>query len=97
MAAMDVQDAVTPQTSIFLSDVETDVWPKGTVARLAALSNRFVVTRGELGADVFSSDNTTFHFDAEKVDIDPALFSSDKAISHTDAEQAHNQPCCVCL
>ncbi|KAK9835526.1 hypothetical protein WJX74_002373 [Apatococcus lobatus] len=62
-----IQDAVTPQTSIFLSDVETDVWPKGSVAKLAAQSNRFVVTRGELGADVFSSDSTIFHFDAEKV------------------------------
>ncbi|KAK9861264.1 hypothetical protein WJX84_006322, partial [Apatococcus fuscideae] len=41
--------------------------PKFLASRLAALSNRFVVTRGELGADDFSSDNTTFHFDAEKV------------------------------
>ena len=58
---------MTPQTSIFLSDVETDVWPKGSLAKLAAQSDRFVVTRGELGADVFSSDSTMFHFDAEKV------------------------------
>ena len=62
-----MQDAVTPQTSIFLSDVETDVWPPGSLAKLAAQSDRFIVTRGELGADVFSSDNTLYHFDAEKV------------------------------
>ena len=36
---------------MFLSDVETDVWPNGTVDGLAQRSERFVVTRGSEGAD----------------------------------------------
>ena len=39
------------QTSVFLSDVEADGWAPGTVANLSARSARWLVTRGELGAD----------------------------------------------
>ena len=34
------QDALGPRTSVFLSDVETDVWAPGLVAELAARSAR---------------------------------------------------------
>lgn len=46
-----VQAALGPRTSVFLSDVETDVWPQGTVEELSLRSARWLVTRGELGAD----------------------------------------------
>ncbi|KAK9805593.1 hypothetical protein WJX72_006726 [[Myrmecia] bisecta] len=59
-------DALGPQTSIFLSDVETDVWPPGTVADLAARSARFLVTRGEKGADEVVGDTVT-HLPPEQV------------------------------
>jgi hypothetical protein len=36
---------------VFLSDVETEVWAAGTVTALAARSARWLVTRGEQGAD----------------------------------------------
>ena len=36
---------------MFLSDVETDVWADGTLANLTQQSARWLVTRGELGAD----------------------------------------------
>lgn len=44
-------DALGPDTLVFLSDVETEVWPNGTVAELAARTQRFLVTRGKEGAD----------------------------------------------
>ena len=46
-----MQAALGPRTSVFLSDVETDVWPEGTVQDLSLKSARWLVTRGELGAD----------------------------------------------
>ena len=51
-----VQDALSPRTSVFLSDVETDSWPPETVQRLAAQSDRWLVTRGEFGAHEFTVD-----------------------------------------
>ena len=49
-----LQDALSPRTSVFLSDVETDSWPPETVQRLAAQSDRWLVTRGEFGAHEFT-------------------------------------------
>jgi hypothetical protein len=46
-----VQDSLGPRTVVFLSDVETDVWTAGTVEQLAGVSSRWLVTRGEDGAD----------------------------------------------
>lgn len=40
---------------MFLSDVETDPWPAGTVESLAARSARWVITRGEDGAEEFTA------------------------------------------
>ena len=54
--AFAVQDALSPRTSVFLSDVETDSWPPETVQRLAAQSDRWLVTRGEFGAHEFTVD-----------------------------------------
>ena len=51
-----LQDALSPRTSVFLSDVETDSWPPDTVQRLAAQSDRWLVTRGEFGAHEFTVD-----------------------------------------
>ena len=51
-----MQDALSPRTSVFLSDVETDSWPPETVQRLAAQSDRWLVTRGEFGAHEFTVD-----------------------------------------
>ncbi len=45
------QAALGPRTSVFLSDVEAEVWAAGTVPALAARSARWLVTRGEQGAD----------------------------------------------
>ncbi|KAL6766266.1 hypothetical protein ACKKBG_A35340 [Auxenochlorella protothecoides x Auxenochlorella symbiontica] len=43
--------ALGPSTTVYLSDVETDAWPPGTIEGLAARTARFLVTRGALGAD----------------------------------------------
>ena len=51
-----MQDALGPHTSVFLSDVETDGWPADTVQRLAAQSDRWLVTRGEFGAHEFTAE-----------------------------------------
>ena len=51
-----MQDALSPRTSVFLSDVETDTWPPDTVQQLAAQSDRWLVTRGEFGAHEFTVD-----------------------------------------
>lgn len=37
--------------SVFLSDVETDAWPEGSILSVAAASARLVVTKGAQGAD----------------------------------------------
>ena len=41
----------TPSPACPPPDVETEVWPNGTVAELAARTQRFLVTRGKEGAD----------------------------------------------
>lgn len=46
-------DALGGTTSVFLSDVETDAWPNGTVAGLATRTRRFLVTRGKDDADEY--------------------------------------------
>ena len=45
------QAALGPRTTVFLSDVETEVWAPGTVRALAERSARWLVTLGEHGAD----------------------------------------------
>ncbi len=61
-----VQEALGPRTSVFLSDVETDVWPPGMVDKLASRSARWLITRGEFGADEVVA-NATVHLPPEKV------------------------------
>ncbi len=61
-----VQQALGPRTSVFLSDVETDVWPPGLVNELASRSARWLITRGEFGADEVIG-NATVHLPPEKV------------------------------
>jgi hypothetical protein len=46
-------EALGEGTDVFLSDVETDGWPNGTVADLAARTHCFLVTRGKEGADEY--------------------------------------------
>jgi hypothetical protein len=53
-----LQDGLGPSVSVFLSDVETDAWPEGTVQAVAAASARLVVTKGEHGADELSPGGT---------------------------------------
>lgn len=50
-----LEAALNPRVSVFLSDVETQPWANGTLQALAAKSARFLVTRGELGADEWSA------------------------------------------
>lgn len=61
-----VQEALGPRTSVFLSDVETDVWPPGLVNELAGRSARWLITRGEFGADEVVG-NSSVHLPPEKV------------------------------
>ena len=49
-----MQEALNSEVYVFLSDVETDVWPQGTVANLTQQSARWLITRGEHGADEVS-------------------------------------------
>lgn len=63
------QDALSSETSVFLSDVETDVWPKGSTEAIANSAARLLVTRGESGADEFlSSEPTPLHHPPFKVE-----------------------------
>lgn len=64
----DLQKALGPTVSVFLSDVETDPWPAGNISALAAQSARWLVTRGEFGADEYSDGNVTHH-PAVKTDV----------------------------
>lgn len=54
-------DSLGPATSLFLSDVETDVWPNGTVEGLARQTARFLVTRGSAGADEHHAGSLSRH------------------------------------
>ena len=53
-----VQEALNSEVYVFLSDVETDVWPEGTVRNLTQTSARWLITRGEHGADEVSQSST---------------------------------------
>lgn len=62
--------ALTPQVTSFLSDVETEAWRNGTIESLAQRCKEFVVTRGAAGADVYRSNGEREHhapFDVEAV------------------------------
>eukprot|EP00891_Asterochloris_glomerata_P009456 jgi/Astpho2/9456/Aster-01714 len=58
--------ALGPRTSVFLSDVETSTWSTETVPQLASKSARWLVTRGEFGADEVTAAGMQ-HLEAEKV------------------------------
>lgn len=62
------QAALGPRTTVFLSDVEADVWAPGTVPALAARSARWLVTLGEHGADEWlPGANSSRRLPAQKV------------------------------
>lgn len=63
-----MQEALGPRTSVFLSDVETDVWAPGLVNELASRSARWLITRGEFGADEVVG-NASVHLPPEKVTL----------------------------
>lgn len=48
------QAGLSPDVSLFLSDVETDAWPPGAILSVAAASARVLVTRGDKGADEYA-------------------------------------------
>ena len=50
-----------------MSDVETDPWPAGNISALAARSARWLVTRGEFGADEYLPSGNITHLPAVKV------------------------------
>jgi hypothetical protein len=60
-----LQEALGPRTAVFLSDVETDAWPPGLVNELASRSARWLITRGEFGADEVANNAST-HLPPEK-------------------------------
>lgn len=60
-------EALNSEVYVFLSDVETDVWAVGTVANLTQQSARWLVTRGEHGAEEFSHGSMQ-HLAPYKVD-----------------------------
>jgi hypothetical protein len=47
------QDGLAPRVSLFLSDVETESWPKGAVTRVANRTEATLVTLGDKGAHKF--------------------------------------------
>eukprot|EP00899_Mesostigma_viride_P006990 jgi/Mesvir1/16292/Mv13025-RA.1 len=53
--------ALDPRVTVFLSDVEADPWPRGTLEGLLPKVARVVVTRGEQGADILAANRTTLH------------------------------------
>lgn len=64
-----MQEALNSEVYVFLSDVETDVWPQGTVGNLTLQSARWLITRGEHGADEFSHKGTQ-HLPPYKVPLE---------------------------
>jgi hypothetical protein len=60
-------EGLGPQVSLFLSDVETDSWPNGTVEQLAGRSARLVVTQGEQGAVEYDQSGAARHIPAVQV------------------------------
>lgn len=58
--------ALGPTVSVFLSDVETDPWPQGTIKAMASKSARWLVTRGDQGAHEFSPEGNVTHLPAVK-------------------------------
>lgn len=60
-------EALNSEVYVFLSDVETDIWPQGTVGNLTLQSARWLITRGEHGADEFSHKGM-HHLPPYKVD-----------------------------
>eukprot|EP00884_Botryococcus_braunii_P012588 jgi/Botrbrau1/2132/Bobra.0093s0039.1 len=62
----DLVDSLGPRTLVFLSDVETDVWTAGVLNKLAASSARWLVTRGEQGADEITA-SASLHLPAVEV------------------------------
>ena len=81
-----LQGALGPQVTVFLSDVETDVWADGTLANLTQQSARWLVTRGELGADEHTAAGM-LHLPPHKVCLPTAPVRSthpaDEALSAT--------------
>jgi len=50
--------ALTKDVTVFLSDVETDPWPKSRLEEVVALSRRVFITRGRDGADEYHYNST---------------------------------------
>ncbi len=48
-----LQESLSSRVTVFLSDVETDIWQSGTLEKLAAQSHSFIVTRGPEGAEEY--------------------------------------------
>lgn len=71
-----MQDALGPRTSVFLSDVETDTWPRGQLDELAARSARWLITRGEHGAHEYANGESV-HLPPEKVSLMHCCFCND--------------------
>ena len=67
--------ALGPEVHVFLSDIETDVWEKGTVERLSEQSGRWLITRGEKGAEEVNRQKST-HLPPHKVRFCPWAYHS---------------------
>ena len=92
---LDMQAALGPEVHVFLSDIETDVWEKGTVGRLSEQSGRWLITRGEKGAQEVNRQRST-HLPPHKVEYhnSPLFTLHDFTISPTSINGSCN---CICI
>lgn len=63
-----MQAALGPGVSVFLSDVETDLWTESHFREVVDGSDRLIVTRGDKGA-VEYRQNGTWSIPVEKVNL----------------------------
>jgi pfkB family carbohydrate kinase len=59
--------ALTPDMSVFLSDVETDPWPAEQFHSFVVRVRRLIVTRGARGVSAYSDRHDDVHVPAERI------------------------------
>ena len=60
-------EALTPATTVFLSDVETDPWTEEQFHDVVARCRRLIITRGAKGVSAYAHDSPDVHVPAQKI------------------------------
>jgi hypothetical protein len=60
----ELKDSLTPEVHLFLSDVETDIWPAAEREEVVSQVKSLVVTRGGKGVSIHRDQHETLHIPA---------------------------------